>query len=183
MGKRKLKFDGTRIEADNVNIIRPAKSSNHTAVHKTRRQPVGVLVSEKSSSFLRNIKANANKNLLKTLAFGAAGAVLYPLVPTVLQATTKTDWNGYKGLVVGVGTAALLGLATGKSAITVGACSAAGTHLLYSKGTGTIERMTGTAIFRMHPENVIRKDELDNAIAGVGLSDGIPMQKCTSCGN
>ena len=34
--------------------------------------------------FLKNVQHNANKNLLKVLALGAAGAVIYPLVPTLV---------------------------------------------------------------------------------------------------
>jgi len=103
---------------------------------------------------------DTNMNLVKTLALGATGAILYPLVPTLLQAVTGSDWSGYKGMVTGVGFASLLGLATGRTEITVGACSAAGTHLLYSKGTGAIERTFNTQIFRMNPENVVYTDEL-----------------------
>jgi len=51
-------------------------------------------------------------------------------------------------------------LATGRPEITVGACSAAGTHLLYSKGTGAIERTFNTQIFRMNPENVVYTEEI-----------------------
>ena len=135
------------------------RSVDKNNVRRSRSGKVGEVVSVKSSSFFRNIKANANKELLKTLAWGAGGALLYPLVPTLLQSITDDDWSGYKGLFTGVGLAALLGLALGKPAITVGACSAAGTHLLYSKGTGFIERNTGTQIFRMNPENILYEND------------------------
>lgn len=88
--------------------------------------------------------------------------MLYPLVPTVLQSATNSDWSGYKGLLTGVGAAAVLGLATGKPEITVGACAASGTHLLYSKGTGAIEKALNTQIFRMNPENVVYAEDVIN---------------------
>ncbi|MDR0927217.1 MAG: hypothetical protein LBO69_05565 [Ignavibacteria bacterium] len=175
-----MNLSGTRIEADKVNIIKEVKRQKRAKQH--RRTPNGEIGAEKSHSFAKNLRMNANRHLLKSLALGAVGAVTYPLIPTVMQAVTKSDWNGYKGLITGVATASLLGLATGEPAITVGACSAAGTHLLYSKCTGAIERMTGTQIFRMHPENVIYRDQLNEALAQPVLSDGKPPQSCTSCG-
>jgi hypothetical protein len=133
-------------------------SSKPTIKHRV--QKAGGMVSVKSKDFLHTIKANASMELVKTLALGACGALLYPLVPTLLQAATGSDWSGYKGLVTGVGLASFIGLATGRPEITVGACSAAGTHLLYSKGTGAIERTFNTQIFRMNPENVLYTGEL-----------------------
>ena len=110
--------------------------------------------------FLKNVQHNANKNLLKVLALGAAGAVIYPLVPTLVQAITEHDMSGWKGLLMGVGTASILGLATGKPEITIGACSAAGTHLLYAKGTKVIEDITNTQIYRMNPNSVIYGEQI-----------------------
>jgi hypothetical protein len=110
---------------------------------------------------------------LKTLLLGASGAILYPLVPTTLQALTRTDWSGWKGLFTGVGLAAALGLATGRPEITVGAMSAMGTHLLYAKGTGAIENFTGTQIFRMNPNSVVYAEDLQKIAQGEALSDDV----------
>jgi len=108
-----------------------------------------------NKGFVKNVQHNANKNLLKTLGFGVLGAIIYPLVPTVIQAITEWDMSGAKGMATGVGTASVLGLGLGKPEITIGAISAAGTHLLYSKGTKAIEDFTNTQIFRMNPNSII----------------------------
>jgi hypothetical protein len=149
------------INAEEVNIIKeqPQYVARTKTRYNMRAKHAGELVAVRGKSFAGNIKANANRHLAKTLLLGAAGAILYPLVPTVLMAITKDDWNGYKGLITGVGTATLLGLATGKPEITVGACSAARTHLLYSKGTGAIENALNTQIFRMNPDSVFYEDD------------------------
>jgi hypothetical protein len=101
--------------------------------------------------FVKNVQGNADRKLLKALGYGMLGATLYPLVPTVVQTISGSDMSGFKGLVLGVGTAALLGLGIGKPAVTVGAVSAMATHLLYSKGTKAIEDTFNTQIFRMNP--------------------------------
>jgi len=106
-------------------------------------------------SFVKNVKHNSNKNLLNVLAFGIAGAVMYPLVPTLVQAVSEKDMSGAKGLIMGVGSATLLGLGIGKPEMAVGAISAMGTHLLYAKGTKIIEELTNTQIFRMNPDSVV----------------------------
>ena len=105
--------------------------------------------------FIKNVHHNANKELLKTLGLGVLGALIYPLVPTLIQAVTEWDMSGAKGMATGVGSASLLGLGLGKPEITIGAISAAGTHLLYSKGTRAIENLTNTQIFRMNPNSVV----------------------------
>jgi len=133
--------------------------------HKRKRSSQEQLKLNASSKkgIIKNMQHNANKNLLKVLLFGATGAVIYPLVPTLVQAITERDMSGWKGLIMGVGTASVLGLATGRPEITIGACSAAGTHLLYAKGTRVIEDLTNTQIFRMNPDSVIYND---NSIVG-----------------
>jgi hypothetical protein len=105
--------------------------------------------------FVGNIKYNANKDFIKAISWGVFGAVIYPLIPTVIQAITEWDMSGAKGMATGVGTAAVLGLGLNKSEMAIGAICAAGTHLLYAKGTGPIEKLTNTQIFRMNPNSVI----------------------------
>jgi hypothetical protein len=139
------------IHANNV-IVEEEKSSS-----RKKKAPAEVVKISASSKkgFVRNMQHNANKELLKTLGLGVLGALIYPLVPTVIQAITEWDMSGAKGMITGVGTAATLGLGLGKPELTIGAISAAGTHLLYSKGTRTIENLTNTQIFRMNPQSVI----------------------------
>jgi hypothetical protein len=140
------------IYANNVMMEEEKPSENS----KKKASPEVVKISASSKKgFVKNVQHNANKGLLKTLGFGVLGALIYPLVPTVIQAITKWDMSGAKGLITGVGTAATLGLGLGKPEITVGAISAAGTHLLYSKGTRAIENLTNTQIFRMNPDSVV----------------------------
>jgi hypothetical protein len=110
---------------------------------------------ESKKGIVKNIEKNANKELLKVVGFGLLGACLYPAIPTIAQAITEHDMSGWKGLIMGVGLVSLVGLAVGKPEMTVGACSAAGTHLLYAKGTKTIEDITNTQIFRMNPDSVV----------------------------
>jgi len=174
-----------KIEAGTVNIIQrsPKQTKRKQTVAKTKTtvkkagkttvrtvKKVGEIGAVKSKGALNNIKGNLNKNLAKTLAFGAIGAISYPLVPTVLQAVTKSDWSGWKGLITGVTTVSVLGLIVGKPEILVGAGAAAGTHLLYAKGTRMIENATGTQIYRMNPNNVVYANDLEKALQG-NLSD------------
>ena len=109
----------------------------------------------RKKGFFNNMRSNADKKLLRALLLGASGAIIYPLVPTLFQSITERDMSGFKGLIMGVGAASILGLATGKPEITIGACSAAGTHILYSKGTKIIEDLTNTQIYRMNPHSVV----------------------------
>jgi hypothetical protein len=177
-----------KIEAGTVNIIqqpakkreveKPKPKSKATATVKKagkvtvkRVKKIGEIGAVKTKGVLNNIKANANKTLLKTLAFGAVGAISYPLVPTVIQAITKSDMSGWRGLLTGVATVSVVGLAVGKPEMLVGAGAAMGTHLLYAKGTQMIENATGTQIFRMNPNNQIYREDLQNAIQGGTLSD------------
>lgn len=127
----------------------------HTARRKKTNPEQLRLNASSKKSFVKNMRQNANKELLKTLGFGVLGALIYPLVPTVLQAITERDMSGAKGMLTGVGTASLLGLGFGKPEIAIGAISAAGTHILYSKGTKMIENLTNTQIFRMNPGSVV----------------------------
>jgi hypothetical protein len=184
-----------KIEAETVNIIqkeqsktKPKRASTKrskpktTVVEKkitvkkvasktkTSAKKIGEIGAAKGKSLIGNIKTNANKNLLKTLAFGAIGAISYPLVPTVIQAVTKNDWSGWKGMFTGVGLISTIGLATGKPEMLVGAMSAMGTHLLYAKGTRTIENAFGTQIYRMNPNNIVYADDLQKLSQGT-LSD------------
>jgi len=114
--------------------------------------------------FVKNVQQNSNKNLLKVLGFGIMGAVMYPLVPTLVQAVTERDMSGWPGMLLGVGSASLLGLGIGKPEMAVGAISAMGTHLLYAKGTRVIEDVTNTPIYRMNPLSVPRYVEEENQI-------------------
>ena len=117
---------------------------------------------ENKKGFTNNIKDNANKDLLKFLGWGMLGAGLYPTIPTLFQSVTENDMSGWKGLIMGVGVVALFGLATGKTAMTIGACSAAATHTLYAKGTKIVEDITNTQIFRMNPDSVVYEIEKSN---------------------
>jgi hypothetical protein len=63
--------------------------------------------------------------------------------------------SGGTGLFLGVSLMSLVGVASGRPEIAVGACSAAGTHLLYAKGTKIIEDATNTQIYRMNPDSVV----------------------------
>ena len=120
-----------------------------------RSDEIVKISASKKRGFFNNVRHNANKELLKTLGFGILGAVIYPLVPTLIQAVTEKDMSGAKGMVTGIGTASVLGLGLGRPVIAIGAISAAGTHLLYSKGTKAIEDFTNTQIFRMNPDSVV----------------------------
>ena len=145
------------VTANNV-IVEEDIEDTSTTKHKKKSKSNPELVKLNASSkkgIIKNVQLNANKNLLKVLCFGALGAAIYPLVPTLVQAISEKDMSGWKGLLMGVGTASLLGLATGKPEMAVGAVSAMGTHLLYSKGTKTIEDLTNTQIFRMNPDVVV----------------------------
>jgi len=55
------------------------------------KKQAGGMVSVKGKNFLNTMKANMSLELLKTLALGACGALMYPLVPTLLQAATGSD--------------------------------------------------------------------------------------------
>jgi len=142
------------IYANNVITEDGGVSNKSNKKKKSNSEQIKLNASSKKG-FLKNVHHNSNKELLKTLGFGILGALIYPLVPTLIQAITERDMSGAKGLVTGVGSASLLGLSLGKPAITIGAISAAGTHLLYSKGTKSIEDLTNTQIFRMNPESVV----------------------------
>ena len=142
------------IYANNVITEESDVLAKHNRKKKTNQEQIKLNASSKKG-FVKNIRHNANKELLKMVGFGLLGASIYPLVPTVIQAVTERDMSGAKGMVIGVGTALALGLGLGKPMITIGAVSAAGTHLLYSKGTKAIEDLTNTQIFRMNPNSVI----------------------------
>ena len=122
---------------------------------RKQSQELVKLNASSKKGFIKNARHNANKELLKTVGFGILGAVIYPLVPTLFQSIMEKDMSGAKGLFMGVGCASLLGLSSGKPAITIGAISAAGTHLLYSKGTKIVEDTFNTQIFRMNPNSVV----------------------------
>jgi len=142
------------IYANNVITEENEVSTVTNKKKKTSPEVVNITASSKKG-FVGNMQQNANKKLLKTLGFGIAGALIYPLVPTLIQAITEWDMSGAKGMITGVGTASVLGLGLGRPEIAIGAISAAGTHLLYSKGTGPIEKLTNTQIFRMNPNSVV----------------------------
>ena len=135
------------VEDDFEDVARSKKAKQNQELVK--------LNASSKKSFVKNVKHNSNKNLLNVLAFGIAGAVMYPLVPTLVQAVSEKDMSGAKGLIMGVGSATLLGLGIGKPEMAVGAISAMGTHLLYAKGTKIIEELTNTQIFRMNPDSVV----------------------------
>jgi len=120
-----------------------------------KNKEITKLNASSKKGFGKNIKHNANKNLLKFLAYGVAGAVMYPLVPTIVQAITEKDMSGFGGLLLGVGATSVLGLGIGKPEMALGSIAAMGTHLLYAKGTGPIESLTNTQIFRLNPNSVV----------------------------
>ena len=141
------------------NVITEETAGNYDVSNKPKKKknnPEQIKLNASSKKgFVKNVHHNANKELLKTLGFGILGAIIYPLVPTLIQAITEWDMSGAKGMTAGVGTASVIGLGFGKPEITIGAISAAGTHILYSKGTKAIEDLTNTQIFRMNPDGVI----------------------------
>jgi len=149
----------TEMEMENMGA-KPTKS-------KPRPKSSSELVKLNASSkkgFVKNVQQNSNKNLLKVLGFGVMGAVMYPLVPTLVQAVSDRDMSGWPGMLLGVGSASLLGLGIGKPEMAVGAISAMGTHLLYAKGTRVIEEVTNTPIYRMNPLVVSHYVEEENQI-------------------
>ena len=169
----------------NVNVTVKQGQTKQVSKARATARRAGEMVAVKGKTAIGNIKANTNKNLAKTLAFGAAGAVLYPLIPTALQAITKKDWSGYKGLLTGVATASVIGLAIGRPEMAVGALSAMGTHLLYAKGTKAIEDTFGTQIYRMNPNNVVYQEDLQKLVqsnAGA-LSDNLEIVNDTETVN
>ena len=137
------------------NVITEGENKPSVKRNKKRNSEVVKISASSKKGFFGNMKQNANKDLLKSIGWGMLGALIYPLVPTVIQAITEWDMSGAKGMATGVGTAATLGLGLGKPEMTIGAISAAGTHLLYAKGTGPIEKLTNTQIFRMNPNSVV----------------------------
>ena len=140
------------IYANNVITEDEVPSAKHK---KKSSQEIIKLNASSKKGFGKNIRHNSNNNLLKFLAFGVAGAVMYPLVPTLIQAVTEKDMSGFKGLLFGVGTTSLLGLGIGKPEMALGSIAAMGTHILYAKETGPIENLTNTQIFRLNPNSVV----------------------------
>jgi hypothetical protein len=140
-----MEIYANNVITDEEEVISTKPKKRHHNIEQLKLNAV------RNKGVVKNIQHNANKHLLRVLGFGVFGAVIYPLVPTLLQAISERDMSGAKGLVLGVGTASTIGLALGKPEITIGAVSAMGTHLLYSKGTKVIEDITNTQIFRMNP--------------------------------
>lgn len=131
------------------------KSENTTSTRrsssgrKSSTKKAGAVIKSNNKGFVGNIQKGFNKHLAKTVGLAAIGSLSYVLVPTVLQKVVNKDLSGWKGFLLGVGSVSLVGLGLNKPEITIGALAAAGTHILYSKGTKAVYDITGVPLFTM----------------------------------
>ena len=133
-------------------------------------------------NFFGNIQHNINKeNVLRGLRI-ATGAILYPIVPTAIEAFSKgsIDMSGWatplSGLALGV-----LAMGIDEPLIAYGAWAAMGTHILYVKGNQYVTDIFGRPIpaFDKTPQSPVIPASTAAQIAApilkaAGVSDGIP---------
>jgi hypothetical protein len=130
-----------------------------------------------------NVKRNFDKKNMRSLAYAAIGGALYPLIPTIIQGfsgkvatgANRVDMSGWKGVLTGGITTALVGMASNKMEIAYGGFAAMITHITYVKANDTIASFTGSPIFAFDKSSQIQNvlsDNLPNGMEYITLPDG-----------
>jgi hypothetical protein len=135
---------------------------------------MGVITKMKDifKTLISNTKKNASKDTFKKILWGLVGASSYCLIPTAVQGWFKTDMSGMKGMLTGVLSSSLIGLASNKPEMAIGAFSVMGAHLLYVKGNDTIATFMQSPIFAFDAAGTTMKDELPPGYGMINLPDG-----------
>lgn len=93
--------------------------------------------------FGQNLKKAFSAPYLKQYLLAGVGATVYTVLPTMLK------MQGWGAFALGFGSVFLLGVALDSPGLIYGVIGVALCHLIYSLGSGTIQDVTGSPVWRL----------------------------------
>lgn len=116
--------------------------------------------------FGQNLKKAFSAPYLKQYLLAGVGATVYTVLPTMLK------MQGWGAFALGFGSVFLLGVALDSPGLIYGVIGVALCHLIYSLGSGTIQDVTGSPVWRLGGP---APNPLDKNIGDVGAWSARPM--------
>ena len=113
---------------------------------------------------LSNLKAGTTGKALKGFGMAAFGAVSYAAIPTIIEAVSmkkdetgakilRWDMTGWKGVITGLATTVIGGLACGSPEFAIGGASAATVHISFARlNDWVFFPILGKHLFRFDPK-------------------------------
>lgn len=99
------------------------------------------------SNIKKNVKSSELKDTGSKWAWGVLGMFTYLAVPAIVKRFSGWDTSGYKGMVIGAGSAIFIAFASDKKEMAIGGLTGVASHLLYNHVNEPFTNIVGEQFF------------------------------------